>query len=166
MAGGERALTARFQALASHYLVEPCFCRPGEGHDNEGVEARQAQRRQALVAIPSAPTLEDLSSGGEAHPAEDKQELERRRLLAEASAPPEFPEDYDNGGSSSAAASAPPAGPSAPPGHDLQPSAPVLEDEDAYGPHYAYGTAGGNTLPIPAPRNIAEPEEPLPKYER
>lgn len=29
-----RELTDRFRALASHYLFEPCFARPGEGHDN------------------------------------------------------------------------------------------------------------------------------------
>jgi transposase len=58
LVGGERALTPRFAALASHYLVEPCVCRPGEGHDKGGVEARgKALRRQALVPIPSAPTL-------------------------------------------------------------------------------------------------------------
>jgi hypothetical protein len=58
LVGGERVLTPRFAALASHYLVEPCFCRPSEGHDKGGVEARgKALRRQTLVAIPSAPTL-------------------------------------------------------------------------------------------------------------
>jgi transposase len=58
LVGGERALTPRFAALASHYLFEPCFCRPGEGHDKGGVEARgKAVRQQALVPIPSAPTL-------------------------------------------------------------------------------------------------------------
>jgi transposase len=62
LVGGERALTARFAALASHYLVEPCFCRPGEGHDKGGVEARgKALRRQALVPIPSAPALEAIN---------------------------------------------------------------------------------------------------------
>lgn len=33
---GERSrgwLYERFQALASTYLFEPCFARPGEGHD-------------------------------------------------------------------------------------------------------------------------------------
>ena len=35
-----RALTERFAALASHYGVEPCFARPGEGHDKGGVEGR------------------------------------------------------------------------------------------------------------------------------
>jgi transposase len=58
LVGGERALTARFAALASHYLVEPCFCRPGVGHDKGGVEARgKAIRTQVLVPIPSGPTL-------------------------------------------------------------------------------------------------------------
>jgi transposase len=58
LVGGERALTTRFAALASHYLFEPCFCRPGEGHDKGGVEARgKALRRQALTPIPSAATL-------------------------------------------------------------------------------------------------------------
>jgi hypothetical protein len=62
LVGGERALTPRFAALASHYLFEPCFCRPGEGHDKGGVEARgKAVRRQALVPIPSAPTLEAIN---------------------------------------------------------------------------------------------------------
>jgi transposase len=33
LVGGARTLTPRFTALASHYLLEACFCRPGEGHD-------------------------------------------------------------------------------------------------------------------------------------
>ena len=58
LVGWACALTLRFTALASHYLFEPCFCRPGEGHDKGGVEARgQLLRCQALVPIPSAPTL-------------------------------------------------------------------------------------------------------------
>ena len=62
LAGGERALTPRFTALVSHYLLEPCFCRPGEGHDKGGVEARgKALRRQALVPIPSGPTLDAIN---------------------------------------------------------------------------------------------------------
>ena len=62
LVGGERTLTPRFAALASHYLFEPCFCRPGEGHDKGGVESRgKAVRRQALMPIPSAPTLEAIN---------------------------------------------------------------------------------------------------------
>jgi transposase len=63
LVGGERALTARFAALASHYLFEPCFCRPGEGHDKGGVEARgQALRRQALVPIPTGVSLDAINT--------------------------------------------------------------------------------------------------------
>jgi transposase len=63
LVGGERALTPRFAALASHYLFEPCFCRPGEGHDKGGVESRgKAVRRQALTPIPAAPTLDAINA--------------------------------------------------------------------------------------------------------
>jgi transposase len=63
LVGGGRALTPRFSALASHYLLEACFCRPGEGHDKGGVESRgQAVRQQALVPIPSGPTLVGINA--------------------------------------------------------------------------------------------------------
>lgn len=62
LVGGARTLTVRFAALASHYLVEACFCRPGEGHDKGGVEARgKAVRQQALVPIPSGLTLATIN---------------------------------------------------------------------------------------------------------
>ena len=68
LVGGERTLTPRFAALASHYLFEPCFCRQGEGHDKGGVEARgKALRRQALVPIPSGTTLDRINAGLLAH---------------------------------------------------------------------------------------------------
>jgi hypothetical protein len=60
--GGERQLTDRFRALASHYLFEPCFARPGEGHDKGGVEARGKGLRLAhLTPIPRGETLEEIS---------------------------------------------------------------------------------------------------------
>ena len=62
LVGGARTLTVRFAALASHYLLEACFCRPGEGHDKGGVEARgKAVRQQALVPIPSGATLATIN---------------------------------------------------------------------------------------------------------
>jgi len=63
LVGGVRTLTARFEALASHYLLEACFCRPGEGHDKGGVESRgKAIRQQALVPIPAGPTLAAINA--------------------------------------------------------------------------------------------------------
>jgi transposase len=61
--GAERALTDRFTALASHYLFEPCFARPGEGHDKGGVESRgKAIRLQHLTPIPCGDTLKAISA--------------------------------------------------------------------------------------------------------
>ena len=58
----ERELTARFTALASHYLFEPCFTRRGEGHDKGGVEARgKGIRWQHLVPIPRGERLEEIN---------------------------------------------------------------------------------------------------------
>ena len=59
----ERELTARFTALASHYLFEPCFTRRGEGHDKGGVEARgKGIRWQHLVPIPRGESLEAINT--------------------------------------------------------------------------------------------------------
>jgi transposase len=55
-------LTERFHALASHYLFEPCFARPGEGHDKGSVEARgKGIRLRHLTPIPQAKTLTVLN---------------------------------------------------------------------------------------------------------
>jgi transposase len=63
LVGGARTLTPRFAALASHYLLEACFCRPGEGHDKGGVESRgKAVRQQALVPIPVGPTFAAINA--------------------------------------------------------------------------------------------------------
>jgi transposase len=60
--GFERKLTERFAALSSHYLFEPCFTRPGQGHDKGGVEARgRGIRLQHLTPIPIGDSLQELS---------------------------------------------------------------------------------------------------------
>ncbi len=57
-----RQLTQRFQALASHYLFEPCFARVGVGHDKGGVEGRgNAIRLQHLTPIPKGSSLREIS---------------------------------------------------------------------------------------------------------
>lgn len=114
-------------------------------------------------SAPSAPTLDDLAatpSAPGASSTDDKLELERQRLLAEASAPPVFPEDYDAGVGGSGA-----TGPSAPPAAIAddggEPSAPVLTEEDEYGPQFAYNDAAGFSA-----RAASAPPEPLPAYQR
>jgi len=58
----ERELTDRFKALVSHYLFEPCFARPGQGHDKGGVEGRgKAIRLQHLTPILAGPDLDVIS---------------------------------------------------------------------------------------------------------
>ncbi|KAK0734051.1 hypothetical protein B0T26DRAFT_633002 [Lasiosphaeria miniovina] len=115
------------------------------------------------LEAPTAPTLEELSSGPQAASSEDKQELERQRLLAEASVPPEFPEDYDNGGGAVAGPSAPASmGTNAIPA-TFEPSAPTAVDEEThYGFNYSYGSAA----PSSSRHTPSAPHEPLPKYER
>lgn len=59
---GQDRLVARFRALVSHYLLEPCFARPGEGHDKGGVEGRgKGIRLQHLTPIPRGQTLREIS---------------------------------------------------------------------------------------------------------
>lgn len=60
---GGRELADRFIALESHYLFEPCFARPGEGHDKGGVESRgKSLRLRYLTPIVSGDDLEVISS--------------------------------------------------------------------------------------------------------
>ena len=62
LVGAERQLTARFEAMASHYLCEPSFCRPRTGHDKGGVEARgKGIRWQHLVPIPTGASLDEIN---------------------------------------------------------------------------------------------------------
>ena len=61
--GVQRELTDRFLALSSHYLFEPCFARPGEGHDKGGVEARGKNiRLQHLTPMPRGESLEQIAA--------------------------------------------------------------------------------------------------------
>ncbi|KAF7958617.1 hypothetical protein EAE96_002157 [Botrytis aclada] len=103
-------------------------------------------------AGPSAPSLSDLTphASHTSHATDDKQELERQRLLAEASAPSEFPELEEEGESSrqGAAASAP---------HDHEPSAPIFHEEDEYGSGYAHQDFDGTRV---------DHESLPPRYER
>lgn len=62
LVGGGRELSPRFLAATSHYAFEACFCRPYEGHDKGGVEARGKNvRLQSLVPVPSGLSLDEVS---------------------------------------------------------------------------------------------------------
>jgi transposase len=59
---GARELSDRFKALSSHYVFEPCFARPGEGHDKGGVENRgKGIRLQHLTPIVEGENLASIS---------------------------------------------------------------------------------------------------------
>jgi hypothetical protein len=81
----KRALAPRFEALLSHYLFEPCFARPGEGHDKGGVEARgRGIRLQHLTPIPRANSLREISEELVAaldRDAVDKKDREGKTIL-------------------------------------------------------------------------------------
>lgn len=94
---------------------------------------------------PSAPTLDDIQAP-QPQNGPDKLELERQRLLNEASAPPEFPDNVHASGSGTRG-EADQGG--------QEPSAPVFSDEEEYGAHYAYSTEVRGAS-----------SEPLPRYER
>lgn len=84
LVGSERDLSPRFVAMANHYLLEPCFARPGTGHDKGGVEARgKGIRWQHLVPIPSGHDLAAISGELLARldsRAETKRDAERRTV--------------------------------------------------------------------------------------
>jgi arrestin-related trafficking adapter 9 len=108
---------------------------------------------------PSAPTTPSVLTGSHFEATDDKQELQRRRLLMEASAPPEAPNDSEVG-----EPSAPPPGVAGSSDHH-EPSAPRLDDEEAYGNHDTFGRLAGPSAPT-APGSHHHGAEPLPRYER
>ncbi|KAI8632198.1 hypothetical protein F5Y19DRAFT_419892 [Xylariaceae sp. FL1651] len=104
---------------------------------------------------PSAPTWSDLGPRPPNHQTDDKQELERQRLMAEASAPPNIPEDYDGGGPSAPTFNEPRSCPSC----SYEPSAPTLDEENGYETEDRYHNILESSTP-------AGSSEPLPRYER
>ena len=106
----------------------------------------------SATSTPSGPPAShsNLQSGAAAHPTDDKQEMERRRLLIEASAPSDYITDGDENPGEGSNSQVP---------QTHAPSAPVL-DENAYGGgHYAHASTSGPSAP-------PVHDESLPKYER
>lgn len=164
----ERIRQAETRLLPS----QPPEAGPSTGNEDENIydaeDATHAPNPHADLA-PSAPSAPNAPETGPSAPTEDdievatappscivedKQELERRRLMQEASAPPEFPEDMDrrNGGPSGETVPDPDPDPDSEPS---APSAPVLDDFDDDFPGYGSGAGpsrssrhgGGEQLP-------------------
>lgn len=96
---------------------------------------------------PSAPTGDDISI---ATITDDKQELERRRLMNEASSPPEIPSDVERRVDATSSGIG---------AQDMEPSAPTLHDDDD--PYPGYGVGAG-----PSGSGSNRDAEQLPAYER
>ncbi len=103
-----------------------------------GSEIRNLESVLDWAAAPSAPDLEDLTPQATIDHTQDKQELERRRLMAEASSPSDFPDENENAGEGNSRT-------------QHEPTAPIITEPDEYG---AYFTTGYG------------PQEGLPRYER
>jgi hypothetical protein len=153
----ERARRAEQRLLPSQPSPQPPGTEPGPSQ--LGACTSTSPRSQPgpdceAGQEPSAPALGNLESESSQHRTDDKQELERQRLMTEASAPPDVPEDY-NGGE----ASVPILNWTRPsPSWSHEPSAPTLDEEhDENGDHY-HGTMESSN----APGSL----EPLPRYER
>ncbi|KAF5551034.1 pH-response regulator palF RIM8 [Fusarium napiforme] len=162
----ERIRQAETRLLPS----QPPEAGPSTSHDDEDIYDAEDTPRvpdlgggfvsnapnapSAPDAGPSAPLEDDVDLPTVLLPAavEDKQELERQRLLNEASAPPDVPEDVqrrtDEGLSREVGADA----------EASAPSAPVVDDYDDFP---GYGSSAG---PSGTPRHIDG--EQLPAYQR
>lgn len=154
----ERMRDAETRLLPS----QPPAAGPSAANDDDIYDAEDTPRLPSSApsaptdgfaeAGPSAPTEEQLSAG---RPVDDKQELERLRLMGEASAPPHFPEDTEWRGGGS-------------PGPDLgpeaEPSAPALDvDESNFDDNYpGHGSAAGASGGGGGRQHL----EQLPAYER
>ncbi|KAI9903072.1 hypothetical protein N3K66_002424 [Trichothecium roseum] len=105
---------------------------------------------------PSAPSHDDIDQAPVGPVGPDKQEVERQRLMNEASGPPEMPEDMERvQDTTSRRDMAPDLAPSAP-------SAPVLDEEDEEENYRGYGVGAGPSTSEPGGAN----QEQLPAYER
>ncbi|KAI0136339.1 arrestin [Xylariales sp. AK1849] len=166
----ERVRHAEQRLLPSHPTMQPSESEAGPSQRSAPSGALQPNNLPSVSTVPaippqddngaeepSAPTLGDLSGAPHSNSTDDKQELERRRLMVEASAPPQIPDDYESNGPSV------PLDPAGPRSHE--PSAPMLNEHGLYGAHDRYeSTAGPSTAR--SPHGHDHRGEPLPRYER
>lgn len=104
-----------------------------------------------IEGVASAPPPEGLEGSVDTNQVQDKQEIERRRLLNEASAPPDIPDDLLRQ-----------AGPStAEPPREAEPSAPNLTEDEEYN---GFNVGAGSSSAVP--QHHHHHNEQLPAYER
>lgn len=108
--------------------------------------------------VPSQPPDYHPSASSHVQPTDDKQEMQRRRLELERSAPPD---DNDEEGEPSHAPSAPPSGDHG--GANLRPSAPILDDEDE---GLVHAVSRGRGAPHSRNSDDRRRSEALPEYQR
>ncbi|KAI1329598.1 hypothetical protein F5Y16DRAFT_365575 [Xylariaceae sp. FL0255] len=164
----ERARKAEERLLPSQPPQQHSDARPldlpsmnGEGSSSAPVVPLTIQSRQSQDLRegnePTAPTLEDLSIVAKPvvhSDSDDKQELERQRLMAEASVPPNVPDDVEKG-----EPSAPSPSQAQSPSWAQSASAPILDEETEYGNRgHLHSTLDPST-------GTRHPEQ-LPRYER
>ena len=95
--GKDRRLQESFDRFRAYYNFSPVFCNPGQGHEKGGVEGLVGYaRRNYMVPIPKADTLEDLNDqllaacaahggyriAGREHSVNELYEQEKRHLIA------------------------------------------------------------------------------------
>lgn len=158
----ERIRRAEQRLLPSQPDASALVPASSYSEDADGVGPSSRALLNDGPSAPTAPTAEELTASVPAldgNTTDDKQELERQRLLAEASAPPVFPEDYDAGVGSSSTNAGPSAPPPVPIDESSEPSAPAFM-EDEYGPQYSYSG------PVSPSHATSAHPEPLPAYHR
>lgn len=140
---------------ASHQLQPPTAPGPASRTENDPSKPLPPIPSQSPVTASGSAPAYFPSSSSHVQATDDKQEMQRRRLELERSAPPD---ERDEEGESSQQPSAPPMG-----GHanlSLVPSAPALDDEDE---DLVDAVRRGRSAPHDADRRQSEA---LPEYQR
>ncbi|KAJ3473210.1 hypothetical protein NLG97_g10447 [Lecanicillium saksenae] len=166
MSEKERIRQAETRLLPSQPTAAGPSSSASAPDDDNIYDAHEAPRQNAAgpsapteeeaIAGPSAPSEDDLH-GSSAFPAEDKQELERQRLINEASAPPEFPEDMERSGDPSPGAEA-----------NAEPSAPMLDEDEEELAGYGVGAGPSSSAGPSGSRSSGQLRngEQLPAYQQ
>jgi hypothetical protein len=142
----------------SSHTIHPSRSEPPvNGEDNDPSKPLPPLPPQSPSTAQGSTPAYVASSSSHVEPTDDKQEMQRRRLEMERSAPPM---DHDEAGESSGAPSAPPLDRIQ--GAQLAPSAPMLNDED----EDLVGAVRPGRSTQDVPQESRRQSEALPEYRR